>query len=211
MLLPVIQKAAERVGGIKPLAIKLGITPQAIYQWTEVPLDRVADIERISRIPRNQLRPDIFQNSIVPSIDGDDRYNCDYFAWLNEQADHLSEGRFFALDIGNLIEEIRDLGRAEKREIQSRLGVLLIHLLKWQHQPEKRSGSWRATMIEQRARILKRLQESPSLRNYPAEILDEEYHLARAEAAAESNLKESMFPENCPFTVDQVLDPDFLP
>ena len=211
MLLPVIQAAAERVGGIKPLAAKLGITPQAIYQWTEIPLDRVADIERISSIPRSQLRPDIFQNSIVPGIDNDDRYNQDYFAWLNEQADHLSEGRFFALDIPNLVDEIRDLGRTEKREIQSRLGVLLVHLLKWRYQSERRSGSWRATMIEQRARILKRVQESPSLRNYPAEILDEEYRLARAETAAESNLKESTLPAQCPFTIDQVLDPDFLP
>jgi hypothetical protein len=66
-------------------------------------------------------------------------------------------------------------------------------------------------MIEQRARILKRLQESPSLRNFPGEILEEEYHLARASAAAETDLNESVFPKNCPFTIDQVLDPDFLP
>ncbi|HKY86599.1 MAG TPA: DUF29 family protein [Pseudorhodoplanes sp.] len=210
-MLSVIQKAAERVGGIKPLATKLGITPQAIYQWTEVPLDRAADIERISGIPRSQLRPDVFQNSIVPGIDNGERYDEDYFAWLNEQADRLSEGRFSELDLRNLIDEIRDLGRAEKREIQSRLGVLLIHLLKWRQQTERRSGSWRATMIEQRARILKRLQESPSLRSYPAEILEEEYLLARAGAAAECNLDESAFPARSPFTIDQVLDPDFLP
>jgi DNA-binding transcriptional regulator YdaS (Cro superfamily) len=210
-MLDIIQKAASRVGGIKLLATKLGITPQAIYQWAEVPLDRAADIERISGIPRSRLRPDVFQNSIVPGIDNGSQYDQDYFAWLDDQVNHLAAGRFSSLDLNNLIDEIRDLGRAEKREIQSRLGVLLIHLLKWWRQPEKRSGSWRATMIEQRARILKRLQESPSLRNFPGEILEEEYHLARASAAAETDLNESVFPKNCPFTIDQVLDPDFLP
>lgn len=210
-MLTAIQRAAESVGGVRLLAAKLGITPQAIYQWTEVPLDRVGEIERISGIPRSQLRPDTFPTSIMPDVDDADRYDRDYFAWLNEQADRLAAGRFSALDLKNLIEELRDLGRGEKREIQSRLGVLLLHLLKWGRQPENRSGSWRATIIEQRARILKRLQESPSLRNYPREILDEEYQLARAGAAAESNLNENAFPEQCPYTVDQVLDPDFLP
>jgi DNA-binding transcriptional regulator YdaS (Cro superfamily) len=206
-----VREAAKRVGGITELARKLGITKSAVYQWDEVPAERVVDLARLSGLPRSLFRPDLFPRESGSAIDEGGRYDHDYYAWLKEQADHLAAGRFSALDLDNLIDEIRDLGRAEKREIQSRLGVLLIHLLKWSQQPEKRSGSWRATMIEQRARILKRLQESPSLRTYPGEILEEEYRLARAGAAAESDLSESAFPSKCPFTIDQVLDPDFLP
>jgi hypothetical protein len=103
------------------------------------------------------------------------------------------------------------LARAEKREIEDRLNVLLVCLLKWSHQPTQRSGGWASTIIEQRARLLKRLQESPSLRAYPGEVLDEEYAIARDKAAAETGLRAATFPKTCPYTIDQVLDPDFLP
>jgi hypothetical protein len=89
--------------------------------------------------------------------------------------------------------------------------VLLVCLLKWSHQPTQRSGGWASTIIEQRARLLKRLQESPSLRGYPGEVLDEEYAIARDKAAAETGLRAATFPKTCPYTIDQVLDPDFLP
>jgi uncharacterized protein DUF29 len=79
------------------------------------------------------------------------------------------------------------------------------------HQPAQRSGGWASTIIEQRARLLKRLQESPSLRGYPVEVLDEEYAIAREKAAAETGLRAATFLKTCPYTIDQVLDPDFLP
>jgi len=210
-MLAVVQEAARRIGGIKALAQELGITPQAIYQWTEVPVERAADLEKISGIPRSRFRPDLFGGAIVPRVDNDGEYEQDYFAWLLRQAQLLAERRFDALDLAHLIDEIEDLARAEKREIENRLGVLLVHLLKWAKQPEKRSGSWSATIIEQRARILKRMQESPSLRNYPAQVLEDEYALARQRAAAESGMTVGSFPSACPYTIEQVLDPDFLP
>ena len=110
-----------------------------------------------------------------------------------------------------MAEEIESLGRSDRREIESRLAVILEHLLKWQFQPEQRSASWRAALLEQRNLIHRLLQESPSLKSYPVTVLDEEYRLARLKAAGEAGLPLDGLPEQNPFTVEQVLDEDFLP
>jgi DNA-binding transcriptional regulator YdaS (Cro superfamily) len=211
-MLSVIREAAGKVGGVPKLARKLGVSRQAVYQWTEVPVERAADLERLTGIPRSRFRPDVFTGSAA--ADAGQRapaYDHDYHGWLERQAALLAERRFNELDLDNLIDEIQALARSEKREIENRLNVLLLHLLKWVHQPAQRSGGWASTIIEQRARLLKRLQESPSLRGYPAEALDEEYAIAREKAAAETGLRAATFPKTCPYTIDQVLDPDFLP
>jgi DNA-binding transcriptional regulator YdaS (Cro superfamily) len=211
-MLSVIREAAGKVGGVPKLARKLGVSRQAIYQWTEVPIDRAADLERVTGIPRSRFRPDVFKGSVSAGTDAEvSGYEHDYYAWLTRQAALLAEHRFADLDLDNMIDEMQALARSEKREIENRLNVLLVHLLKWSHQPSQRSGGWASTIIEQRARLLKRLQESPSLRGYPGEILDEEYAIAREKAAAETGLRAATFPKTCPYTIDQVLDPDFLP
>src|SRR5262249_61009017 len=179
-MLSVIREAAGKVGGVPKLARKLGVSRQAIYQWTEVPVERAADLERVTGIPRSRFRPDVFKGRVpADAKDSAALYDHDYHAWLTRQTALLAERRFADLDLDNLIDEIQALARSEKREIESRLNVLLVHLLKWVHQPAQRSGGWRSTIIEQRARLLKRLQESPSLRGYPGEVLDEEYAIAR--------------------------------
>jgi DNA-binding transcriptional regulator YdaS (Cro superfamily) len=211
-MLSVIREAAGKVGGVPKLARRLGVSRQAIYQWTEVPVERAADLERVTGIPRGRFRPDVFKGSVpAETNDSATRYDHDYHAWLMRQAALLAERRFAELDLDNLIDEIQALARSEKREIENRLNVLLVHLLKWTYQPAQRSGGWRSTIIEQRARLLKRLQDSPSLRGYPGEVLDEEYAIAREKAAAETGLRATTFPKSCPYTIDQVLDPDFLP
>lgn len=143
------------------------------------------------------------------------RYDRDFFGWTREQAAKLraraaSEGGT-DVDWENVAEEIEDLGSSQRNEIESRMAVLLAHLLKWRFQPAGRSNSWRATVAEQRMRIARRLRQSPSLRSYPAEILAEEYELARLSAAAEIGCSPETFPDVCPFTVENVLHPDFLP
>jgi len=135
----------------------------------------------------------------------------DYHAWVLGQIALLEGGRFSALDVANLVGELNALASSYRHAIESRIGVLLLHLLKSRWQPDKRTGSWESSIIEQRSRIARRLKESPSLRSYPGEILEEEYRLARRKAAAETGLPISTFPEECPFTIEQVLDPDFLP
>ena len=111
----------------------------------------------------------------------------------------------------NLAEEIESLGRSERYEIESRLKVLLVHLLKWRYQPQAQSNGWKGTIREQRARIARRIGDSPSLRGYPEEILADEYSFAVPQAADETGLSEDAFPAACPFTVEQILDPGFLP
>ena len=135
----------------------------------------------------------------------------DFALWTAEQGALLRAGTLDRIDRDNLAEEIESLGRSEKYEIESRLKVLLLHLLKWQFQSGKRSNSWRATIDEQRGRIRRRLKDSPSLVNYPAEILQEEYSYARPFAADETGLDEGLFPEVCPYSAEQVLDPAFFP
>ena len=139
------------------------------------------------------------------------RYDQDFALWSSEQAALLRARHFDAVDFVNVAEEIESLGRSDEDEIENRLNVLVMHLLKWRYQAQNRSPSWRATIIEQRSRILKRLSKSPSLKRYPGEVLSEEYVTARLRAAGETELPEATFPETCPFTIDQVLDKSFYP
>ena len=138
-------------------------------------------------------------------------YDTDLYAWAQEQAARLRAHASSAIDWEHVAEEIESVGESERSEIESRLAVLLMHLLKWQFQPSMRSASWRSTIREQRFRLAKRIRRSPSLKHYPAEVLDEEYEFVRPKAAEETHLAEETFPENCPYTILQVLDPTFLP
>ena len=138
-------------------------------------------------------------------------YEVDYALWCAEQGALLREGRLDALDRENLAEEIESLGRSDRREIESRLRVLLAHLLKWRLQPEQRKGGWRVTIRDQRIQIWKTIKESPSLGRYPATVLAEEYGFARANAADETGLPVETFPTECPFSIDQILDAEWLP
>jgi hypothetical protein len=138
-------------------------------------------------------------------------YEQDFYAWTVEQGRLLRAGDLSAIDTVNLAEEIESMGRRDRRELESRLTVLLIHLLKWQMQPDQRSRSWSATMREQRRQIEKLLRESPSLRSFAANVLAQTYSEAREDAADETGLPESVFPAECPFTLDEVLLRSFLP
>ncbi len=116
------------------------------------------------------------------------------------------------LDTLNLIEEIEALGRKERQELRNQLGVLLGHLLKWQFQPDKRSNSWLGTFIrEQRDQNRLLLQDSPSLKPYLDEVFLAAYELGLALAIRETQLGEQVFPEECPYTPEQAMNPEFLP
>ncbi len=138
-------------------------------------------------------------------------YDEDFFRWTQEQAQLLRERRFAELDLANLIEEVESVGRSDKREIRSRLEVLLVHLLKWQVQPIARKAGWTDTIAEQRRRVAYVVRDSPSLKSFPAFALADAYLSARFEAARETGLDLSDFPPEPPFTIRQALDPDFLP
>ncbi|MDI9636200.1 DUF29 domain-containing protein [Geitlerinema splendidum] len=138
-------------------------------------------------------------------------YNTDFYAWTMEQAEHLKTGQWQHLDIENLVEEIESLGKREKQELRNRLRILIGHLLKWQYQPEKQSNSWQATIREQRRRIIQHLEENPSLQSYLPEAFQLGFEDGVDLAVQETNLPEEIFPTNCPYTLDQTLDAEFLP
>jgi Domain of unknown function DUF29 len=132
-------------------------------------------------------------------------YETDFVAWAETTAQLLRENRFAELDLDNLIEEVEALSRSDKREIRSRLIKLLSHLLKFAYQPEKRSDSWMATILEQRRQIELLLEDSPSLENYLNEVFPGCYAKARTEAAEEMRVAIATLPQVCPFAIEHVL------
>lgn len=138
-------------------------------------------------------------------------YHTDYLRWLEDQARHLRAGDLERLDREHLSEELEGMSRSERRQLRNRLIVLVLHLLKMQCQPERRSRSWGVTVITQRIDIKLLLKESPSLRPTLATILDEIYDTARHEAAQETGLVLERFPATCPFSIEQVLDDEYWP
>jgi Domain of unknown function DUF29 len=138
-----------------------------------------------------------------------DLYDTDIAAWAEQQADALRRRAANEIDWNNIAEEIEDVARRDRDRIYGALVTAVAHLLKWQFQPELRSGSWRSAVVRARDRIAKLVKDSPSLRNYPAAALPEAYPPARRLAEAETGLVG--LPEVCPWTVDQVLDHEFWP
>jgi hypothetical protein len=137
-------------------------------------------------------------------------YESDLYEWTKAQADALRRRASNELDWDNLAEEIETLGRSERREIQSRLKNLLLHLLKWRYQPERQCGSWRGSIAEAREELEAVLSDNPSLRSsLPAEYLSRAYASARAKALDETGLLR--LPNDCPWTIDEILSPEFLP
>ncbi|MFB2967973.1 DUF29 domain-containing protein [Aerosakkonema sp. BLCC-F183] len=138
-------------------------------------------------------------------------YDRDFCLWAEETAKLLQAGKFGQIDLEHLIEEVEDMSGSQKRALLSNLRVLLMHLLKYKYQSEKRSKSWRHTIVEHRIRLEDAFEESPSLREYCLEIFDKAYQKARKQAAEETELPLDTFPRESPFTPAQILDEDFFP
>lgn len=136
-------------------------------------------------------------------------YQADFYAWTQQQAELLRNQKIEQIDWCNLAEEIEDMGRSEKRQLESRLEVLIMHLLKWQFQPNLRSRSWQLTIKEQRLRIEKLLAENPSLKSKLTETQEKVYPYSVISAEKETGL--SSFPEACPYDLAEILTPNFLP
>src|SRR2546425_6029941 len=127
-------------------------------------------------------------------------YNRDFYSWLMEQARFMREGRWDALDRENLAEEIESLGREQFNKLESALRVLLLHLLKWDYQPDKRTRSWALSIKEHRARLQHVLDDNPGLKSRIDEALTRAYQLACIQAANETGLPEETFPAQCPYS-----------
>jgi hypothetical protein len=138
-------------------------------------------------------------------------YDRDVIAWANEQAALLRAGRFSELDIEHIADEVEDVGKSERREIVSRMALLLAHLLKWKCQPERRSRSWASTIKVQRREIKKTLNLMPSLKPVftDGEWLELMWTDALVLAERETGISE--WPETCIWPIEQIMDADFLP
>ncbi|NEV63082.1 DUF29 domain-containing protein [Thiorhodococcus minor] len=146
-------------------------------------------------------------------------YQTDYAAWAQRNAELLRERRFDELDIEHLLEELSDMSKSDRRELHSRLLVLLAHLLKWEFQyrslserwREFKGDSWRSTIVEQREQLADLLRQSPGLKSAVDGAIADAYPVAVRLAHKETRLPKTIFPEICPYSRDQVFDDDFYP
>lgn len=138
-------------------------------------------------------------------------YDRDFYAWANEQASLLREGKLDHADLEHIAEEIESMGKTEKRELISRLTILLLHLLKWRFQPALRGSSWRNSIRIQRREIAAHLADNPSLKAVIPVAVEQAYGTAIIEAETETGLEEATFPQTCPWSFEQMTDPNFWP
>ncbi len=132
-------------------------------------------------------------------------YEQDFYEWTQRTADQLEIGQLGEVDLEHVAEEIRDMGKSERRQLENRLAVLVAHLLKWDAQPERRGNSWAATIRTQRIRLNRLLRQNPSLKPPLEEELPEIFELGALAAVKQTNLPRSAFPANSPYTVDELL------
>ncbi|NEU11645.1 DUF29 domain-containing protein [Methylobacterium sp. BTF04] len=146
----------------------------------------------------------------VANQDGADApYEADLAAWALEQASYLRARAWSKLDLSNLIEEVEAVARTERNALTSAFRIILLHMLKWDHQPSHQTRSWSTSIRVQRLAALERLEDSPSLSAQVDQLMTRAYRKARIEAADETGLAERIFPEACPYTLDEILNRAF--
>ena len=138
-------------------------------------------------------------------------YDRDFYAWSREQAELLRNGDLGQADLEHIAEEIESMGKTEKRELVSRLTVLLLHLLKWQFQPEGQGNSWRLSIANARDEIIDLLEDNPSLRSQIDGVVRKAYVYAHRNAAIETGLGEEVFPTQCPWPFERAMEGGFWP
>ena len=144
----------------------------------------------------------------------DTRYEDDFYTWTQEQGARLRAGDFSGLDLANLAEEIETLGRSEFNSLVGAWRVILLHMLKFDHQPEQKTRSWAISIATQRTEASYILKDNPGLKGRLDEALERAYHGARLGASNETGLALKTFGESCPYTLDEIrsrpfpVDPD---
>ena len=147
---------------------------------------------------------------LAPDAPTHAEYERDLYTWSREQAELIREGRFEAVDRDNVAEEIESLGRTEFSRLASALRVLLLHMLKWDHQPRKRTRSWAVSIAAQRIEIEDVLTDNPGLKPRLAEAMARGYRQARTLAAHETGLPEGKFPAKCPYSHEDITSREYL-
>jgi Domain of unknown function DUF29 len=130
----------------------------------------------------------------------------DLYSWAVRQAELLRAGRLSEIDPVAIAEEIDDVGEEEYYRLESALRVVMLHLLKWDHQHERRSRSWALSIGEHRRRVLRQLRRSPGLKSQLDEALEAAYEDARLEASSETGLPLKIFPRKLTFDYSEVME-----
>ena len=138
-------------------------------------------------------------------------YEDDFETWCYEQAELLRQRRFAELDLSNLIEELESMGSEQRSALESSYGLVISHLLKWQFQPQLRSTSWQITILRERGHISKREKRNPALRANAKSLVEDVYRDAVREASLETGLPHDSFPFDCPYSLEQLRNPDWMP
>jgi hypothetical protein len=138
-------------------------------------------------------------------------YDTDFYGWANEQAALLRSGQLSEADIANIAAEIESLGKLDKRELVSRLIVLLTHMLKWKYQPMGRGSTWRTTIKVQRNALVRHIDDNPSLQPHLQDSIRAAYIDAVLGASDETKPAEAIFPTACEWSFAQIMDPSFWP
>ena len=129
-------------------------------------------------------------------------YDTDFYSWAMEQAALVRAGKLDRVDLEHVAEELETLGRSEASALKSSYRLILMHLLKWRYQPDKRSESWRKTILRERINLEENLEENPGLKPKQTELFFKAYDLARKDAAIETGLPLSTFPAQPPFDLE---------
>lgn len=138
-------------------------------------------------------------------------YEEDFHQWLTANVEVIRFGELSEIDAEHIAEELDAMSKRERRELVSRLTVLLAHLLKWEFQPTHQSRSWRNALTVQRGELADLLEDSPSLRAELENYIDRAYSRARLLAEDETGVDADAFPVRCPYALEAILDPAFLP
>jgi Domain of unknown function DUF29 len=137
-------------------------------------------------------------------------YKQDIHAWALEQIELLKAGRLADIDALNIAEELGDVAGREYDKLQSALAIILLHMLKWDHQPERRSRSWHNSITEHRARVERQLRKFPSLKTRMGEAVEEGYEDARRWCQIETHIPEVDFPFSCPYDWEEIMTRSFV-
>ena len=132
------------------------------------------------------------------------QYETDFYLWTQQQAALLRQGALSAIDVEHLAEEIEDMGRSQRDAIASHTAIVIMHLLKWKYQQDRRSNSWRDSVVNGRIQIEDLLENNPSLKPQMQSLIEKAYPKAKRYASRETGLPLTTFPEQCPFTVDEI-------
>ena len=134
------------------------------------------------------------------------RYARDLYSWAVEKAELLRAGRIAEADALNIAEELDDVGNEQYDKLESALRIILLHLLKWEHQPRRRSRSWQLSILVQRKHVLRVLRKNLGLKSLVDEAITQAYNIARIEAAAQTLLEDDAFPLECPYSWNDIME-----